>query len=140
MPRTARRRHLKQIESMLHKVMIVTPVSEDTRFYQVLLEQLGYDIVCAHTPDEAVAEASVRQPDIVITELLEPTERGWRTPELLRNIDATKHVPIVAVTGWAMPDDRARALRSGCDVVLIKPVTPRELAAAIQQMLRKDED
>jgi two-component system cell cycle response regulator DivK len=123
---------------MVATVLMVTPSSEDVTFYTVLLEEHGYVVVHAHSPAEAMRMALSRAPDVVVTELFEQTRNGFLTPDLLKANTATSEIPLIAVTAWAMPEQLQRAARAGFDVVLPKPVLPRNLIEIIQEMIPQD--
>ena len=86
-------------------------------------------------PADALSGAVELPPDVIVTELLERTPDGWRTPEMLKHDPRTAHIPLIAVTSWVMQEDQERALQSGCDAVLPKPVGPVELVKVINDLL-----
>lgn len=54
---------------------------------------------------------------------------------MLKNDDATRHIPIVALTAHALADDRPRSVEVGCDGYLAKPVEPRRVLEEVRRLL-----
>jgi two-component system, cell cycle response regulator DivK len=117
------------------KVLFVNEDKVGVEIYGTLLKHLGYDVYTAIGGEAAVEAAAVIRPAIIVTELKERTVRGWRTPELLKGNAKTRNVPLVALTAWTSPEDRERAMASGCDLFLPKPTTPSELAEIIHDAI-----
>ena len=102
-------------------------VVEDNQLSLTLLHQLlnvhGYEIL--QTPEgwTAVDLARDQQPDLILMDIGLPDICGLDVTRLLKQDDHTKTIPIIAVTAYAMPGDEKKALDSGCDAYIAKPVT-----------------
>ena len=116
-------------------VLIANEDTDSTVIYSEFLKSCGYRVVTVSGAEEAHRIAAQQQPDVIVTDFVERTPMGWRTPEILKQDRKTADIPLIAVTGWAMPDDRLRAMRSGCDVFLPKPTRPAELAVVIEMTI-----
>ena len=120
---------------MVHMQRVVLIANEDDdscTIYSQYLESCGYRVLMASGAEQTHRLAAEHQPDVIVTEFVERTQTGWRTPETLKHDVRTADIPLVGVTGWAMPDDQRRALRSGCDMILVKPVSPLDLALILE--------
>jgi CheY-like chemotaxis protein len=73
------------------------------------------------------------RPDVVVTDLAMPGEDGFMLQRALRMAfgHARVAVPIIAMSAYAAPEDRERALREGFELYLAKPIDPKELASAV---------
>ncbi len=116
-------------------------VAEDNAVNQLLmrrlLEKAGHVVVMADNGEAALAACAREVFDIVLMDVQMPVMDGLQaTAELRRREGGTgRHVPVIALTAHAMADDRARCLDSGMDGYVTKPVEPRRLFAAIQELL-----
>jgi len=116
-------------------------VAEDNAVNQLLmrrlLEKAGYRVVMADNGQAAVEACAREVFDLVLMDVQMPVMDGLQaTVELRRREAGTgRHVPVIALTAHAMADDRARCLASGMDGYVTKPVEPRRLFAAMQDLL-----
>lgn len=113
-------------------------IVEDVAYNRDLLVQLledAYAIVTASTGTEALAQAAMVHPDLILLDLALPEVDGWEVARRLKADPALRNVPIIAVSASAMPDDERSALAAGCDGFLAKPVDEDLLLARIRQYL-----
>ncbi len=96
------------------------------------LRRKGYEVVEAHDGEMAVSYVKKTMPDIVLMDLSMPVLDGWEATAMLREDDATRDIPIIALTAHAIRADRDRALEAGCDDVITKPFEFQELLDAIE--------
>ena len=114
-------------------------VVEDNPLSLALLKQLlkvhGYEILQTPEGMEAIDLARVEQPDLILMDIGLPDISGLDVTRLLKQDDETKAIPIIAVTAFAMPGDEKKALESGCDAYIAKPINIDNLLRAIQSIL-----
>jgi CheY-like chemotaxis protein len=96
-----------------------------------LLSIRGCQVRSARTGAEALATALEFRPDLMFLDLGLPIMSGYEVARAVRADSRTAGMMIVAVTGFGMPEERARALEAGIDVHLIKPVPYEHLHAAV---------
>ncbi len=99
------------------------------------LQRDGYDTVVAKDGQTAVSMASVEQPDLILMDLNLPVVDGLEATRQIKANPKTKDIPIIAVSAFAMYDDRDKALAAGCDAYFAKPVDFHELRVRIQSFL-----
>lgn len=116
------------------KALIVDDVADVTEMLAVFLGLAGYEVVTAHSASEAIVEAESRHFDVVISDIGMPLMNGYELAERLRSIPGYEAVPLVAVTGFSMYDDRERSLRSGFNAHLTKPIDPNVLFQLIERL------
>ena len=106
---------------------------------EVLVQNLEdeYELLEAADGVAAVVIARSQLPDVILMDLSLPGIDGWEAVRLLRRDPATAWIPIVAVTAHAMAGDEGRALASGCDDYLSKPVDDELLQAKVRQWLAR---
>jgi two-component system cell cycle response regulator DivK len=104
---------------------------------EVLVQNLEdeYEVLEATDGVAAVVLARAQLPDLILLDLSLPVLDGWEAARLLRADPATAWIPIVAVTANAMAGDEARALASGCDDYLPKPVDEELLLTKVREWL-----
>ena len=108
-------------------------IVEDNDLSLMLLNDLlavqGYEIFKISEGLEAINLARDKQPDLILMDIKLPDICGLDVTRRLKQDDLTKSIPIIAVTAFATPGDETKALESGCDGYITKPV-------AIQSLLR----
>jgi len=106
---------------------------------EVLVQNLEdeYDTLEAADGATALALARAEQPDVILMDLSLPVVDGWEATLRLRCDPVTAWIPIVAVTAHAMRGDEDRALASGCDDYVPKPVDEELLLAKVREWLAR---
>lgn len=117
--------------------VLVVEDDVDTRLaYRLLLESAGWRVAEATNGEEALASARRRPPALALVDISIPHLDGWETTRRLKADDATRGVPVIAVTGHALDEDRDRARDAGCDGYLVKPVAPQKLLEEVRRLAR----
>lgn len=119
-------------------VLVVDDYDDAREMYAESLLVHGFRVAEAATGLEAVAKARELSPDAILMDLSLPGIDGWEATRLLKADAATRHIPVVAITGHvpAPAADHARA--AGCDRLLIKPALPDQVIAEVRHALRRD--
>ena len=92
-------------------------------------------MLSTHTAELGLALAEERQPDVIILDLNLPGMDGIEAVKRLKNLDATRDIPVLALSANAMADTVARAREAGFEEYLTKPVCVRTLINALQDVL-----
>ena len=79
--------------------------------------------------------AKADPPDLILMDMSLPVMDGWTATQAIKAEEATKAVPVIALTAHAMSGDRERALQAGCDDFDTKPVELRRLLGKIEALL-----
>lgn len=121
--------------------MAVILVAEDNeiniRFFQILLEKAGYDVLIATNGKEAV-NASEKLPDLILMDIQMPVMDGITAMKIIKSNERTKDIPIIAVTSFAMVGDKERLLSLGFDDYISKPVDINALLEKIKRILKEE--
>ena len=125
--------NLKQSSAGKRRALVVDDAPDVTEMLAMLLSYVGYETVAAFSAAEALEIAQTRQFDIIVSDIGMPGMNGYELAEALRRIPNYESVPMVAVTGFAMYDDRDRAFESGFNAFMTKPVNPLALLELLHQ-------
>ncbi len=101
-----------------------------------LLQILGHRVELAGDGLRGVQLALATQPDAALVDIGLPGIDGYEVARRLRATDQGKDIVLVALTGYGRPEDRDRALESGFDAHLVKPVDPEELNRLLLDLVR----
>ncbi|MCG8349150.1 MAG: response regulator [Chloroflexales bacterium] len=99
------------------------------------LRMAGYSILMASDGARAILLARQEQPDLILMDMGLPILNGWQATRRLKMIPETRAIPIIALTAFAMPEDRERCLQAGCDEFTTKPVDVDQLQSLICRLL-----
>lgn len=120
-------------------VMVVDDEPDARLLIQRLLEEYGAKVTTASCGSEALALLQGETPDVLVSDIGMPEMDGYEFLKNVRILDgASGHVPAVALTAFARPEDRTRALQAGFLVHISKPVEPAELMAVIGSVVGKN--
>jgi two-component system cell cycle response regulator DivK len=99
------------------------------------LRREGFEVDIARSGAEGVETARARLPDLVIMDLVLPGMDGFEAAQRLRGDDATRHIPIIALSASVLPEHKHRAIDAGCDDFETKPVDFPRLLEKIENLL-----
>jgi two-component system, cell cycle response regulator DivK len=97
----------------------------------------GFEVITAIDGAQAVALAQAQQPDLILMDMGLPILSGWQATAQIKATPATRTIPIVALTAYAMAEDRDRAYTVGCDDFETKPVNFPQLKTKIDALLAR---
>lgn len=114
-----------------HSVLLIDTDLDSREICTLLLHHRDYRVVCATCETDGLDLARSERPTVIVTDVYTRTRDGWRIPELLKSDPATASIPVIVLSAYVLPEDRERALRSGADAFLAKPVDGRLLLAEV---------
>ncbi len=109
------------------RALVVDDAPDVTEMIALLLKYAGYEVTTVYSGDQALAAVRREQFDALISDIGMPGMNGYELAEQVRALPGYEHVPMIAVTGFTMYDDRDRALSSGFNAFLTKPISPNDL-------------
>jgi DNA-binding response OmpR family regulator len=121
---------------MNERVLVVDDEAWVRTTVRSYLEAAGFQVTTAADGEEAVAQFTVTQPDLVILDWMLPEMDG---PEVARRIRRESDVPIIMLTARSEEDDRIQGLELGADDYVVKPFSTRELEARVRAVLRRSD-
>ncbi|MFC1966043.1 response regulator [Chloroflexota bacterium] len=122
---------------MKEKILIVEDNPQNMRLIEMTLRTGGYALLKATDGEEALDLATREQPDLIIMDMQLPKISGIEVAKRLRQFPAFNHVPIIALTAYAMKGDREKFIEAGCDAYVSKPINTRELPEMVAKILQQ---
>jgi len=121
------------------RVLAVDDEEDALGLLRVVLETAGAEVFTLSSPKEALAQVEAIAPDALVVDLGMPEMDGFAfISQLRREKDAAvREIPAAALTAFARSEDRTRALQSGFEMHLAKPVDPGELVASVATLVRR---
>jgi CheY-like chemotaxis protein len=116
------------------RALVVDDVADVTEMLSVLLSHAGYSVVIASSAPQALSVAHESHFDVVISDIGMPGMNGYQLARELRQVPGYETVPLVAVTGYSMFDDRERSKSAGFNAHMTKPIDPNALLELIEQL------
>lgn len=119
---------------MSRRVLLIEDNAQNRYLATFLLERSGYRVSEAEDGAAGVERAERERPDLILLDIQLPAMDGYAVARALREKPALAATPIVAVTSYAMPGDREKALAAGCTGYIEKPINPETFIAEIERI------
>ena len=114
-------------------VMVVEDNELNMKLFNDLLETYGYRTVLTRDGQQAVELARRHQPDLILMDIQLPEISGLEVTRRLKGTTDVAHIPVVAVTAFAMKGDEERIRQGGCEAYLSKPISVPKFIYTIRQ-------
>lgn len=124
---------------MQPKTLLVEDNENNRYLAKFLLERDGFAVRVAVNGKEALTAARAEKPDLVVMDIQMPEMDGYETAEHFKKDPTLADIPLVGVSSFAMPGDRARALQTGFAGYIEKPINPDTFATEVRQFLHKED-
>ena len=121
------------------RILVVEDNERNLKLVRDVLQFAGYEVISACSGEQGVRLARERRPDLVLMDLQLPAMDGTEALSVLRDDPGTRRIPVVAVTAFAMKNDRERALLAGFDGYLEKPINVRAFPEQVRGYLNRKE-
>ena len=120
---------------MTKRILVVEDQEDSRQIIRDTLAVTGYEIVEATNGEEALAAVAKQRPDLILMDIQLPIMDGYTATRQIRIDPALRSVPIIAVTSYALSEEKEKARAAGCNDYVPKPFSPRELLAKIRNFL-----
>jgi two-component system, cell cycle response regulator DivK len=117
------------------KILLVEDNEMNRDMLSRRLKRNGYDVVIATDGQQGVDMAASEAPDLILMDMSLPVIDGWEATYRVKHNEATRRIPVIALTAHAMAGDREKAIEAGCDDYDTKPVEITRLLSKIAALL-----
>lgn len=117
-------------------ILIIEDNEQNLYLETFILQKNGHKVIQARNGETGIALAAQTLPTLILLDIQLPGMDGYTVARELRKNLAIAHIPIIAVTSYAMAGDRERILEAGCTDYFEKPINPDTFHAEIAQHLR----
>ena len=123
--------------SQKKKILIVEDNVLNLKLFRDLLSANGYDTVETKEGHEAIELTRNLRPDLILMDIQLPEISGLEVTKRIKADHDLYHIPIIAVTAFAMKDDEEKILRAGCQAYISKPISIADFLGAVDKFLNQ---
>jgi two-component system cell cycle response regulator DivK len=116
-------------------VLLVEDNPANMRLAVALLELAGHCVINATNAETGLTLARRQQPQLILMDIQLPGMDGLEATRLLKQDEATRGIPVIALTALAMKGDEERIRAAGCDGYIAKPLDYKDFMAVIAARL-----
>ena len=120
---------------MAKKVLIVEDNELNMKLFHDLLEAQGYETLETREGLSALSLAREHRPDLILMDIQLPEISGLEVTKWLKEDDDLSHIPVVAVTAFAMKGDEERIRQGGCEAYISKPISVTMFLDTVRQFI-----
>ena len=120
---------------MSKRILVVEDQEDNRQIVRDLLTANDYEMTEAENGEEALAAVAKDRPDLILMDIQLPVMDGYEATRRIKAEPATRSIPIMAVTSYALSGDEEKARTAGCDAYVTKPYSPRQLLAKVREFL-----
>jgi two-component system, cell cycle response regulator DivK len=117
------------------KILIVEDNRDNMSLAVFLIQSAGHTVLSATDAEAGLALARDEHPDLIVMDIQLPGMDGLEAISLLKRDDATRAIPVIALTALAMKGDEERIRAAGCDSYIAKPMRYKEFLATVATKL-----
>jgi CheY-like chemotaxis protein len=117
------------------KILLVEDNEMNRDMLSRRLSRRGYEVLIAVDGQMGIDMAKSETPDLILMDMSLPVMDGWEATRTLKASDATRHIPVIALTAHAMSTDREKAIEAGCDDYDTKPIELPRLLAKMEALI-----
>jgi CheY-like chemotaxis protein len=117
------------------RVLVVDDYVLAAESLALLLQEMGYRTHVVHDGAAALQAMTTFEPQVALVDIGLPVIDGYEVAQTVRRMPGRESLPLIAVTGYGQPGDRARVLAAGFDEHLVKPLDAARISELIEQMV-----
>jgi len=121
-------------------ILIVEDNALNMKLFSAMIAAQGYDVLQAADGAHGLRAAQLQHPDLIIMDIQLPSMSGLDVTRNLKADEATRRIPIIATTAFAMRGDEEIILASGCDAYMSKPIAISQFLELIETFMLKVPD
>jgi two-component system cell cycle response regulator DivK len=120
---------------MSKRILVIEDMEDNRRILRDLLTNAGFDLIEAVDGEKGILAAAEHRPDLILMDIQLPIVDGYEATRRIKANPELRHIPIIAVTSYALSGDDAKAAAAGCDGYVAKPFSSRQVVAKIREFL-----
>ena len=120
---------------MSKKVLIVEDNELNMKLFHDLLDSQGYETLQTREGLQALALARAHHPDLILMDIQLPEISGLEVTKWLKDDEELSHIPVIAVTAFAMKGDEERIRQGGCEAYISKPISVMHFLDVVRKHL-----
>lgn len=117
---------------MSKTILIVEDNDLNMKLFNDLLEAKNYKILQTRNGMEAIEIAKANKPDLILMDIQLPEVSGLEVTKWIKEDESIAHIPVIAVTAFAMKGDEERIRQGGCEAYISKPISVTDFVKTIQ--------
>ncbi len=117
----------------MKKILVVEDNENNMYLIHFILKNSGYEVLETRSAEKGIASAIKEKPDLIIMDIQLPDLNGLEATKCIRESEADSELPIVALTSYAMAEDRAKAIKAGCTGYMEKPINPETFISDMEK-------
>ncbi len=118
-------------------ILVVEDNPTNMTLTEFLLQSAGHQVLGATNAESGIAIARHEHPTLIVMDIQLPGMDGLEATALLKHDEATRTIPVIALTALAMKGDEERIRAAGCDAYVAKPLRYRDFLAAVGEQLAR---
>ncbi len=122
-------------EPSAKRVLVIEDNAVNRRLVQFLLKSQGYEVREAASAPEGFESLKEKRPDLILMDIQLPGMDGLAATRELKRDPATRDIPVLIVTSYAMKGDEAKAFEAGCSGYITKPIDKKSFLATVAKVL-----
>jgi two-component system, cell cycle response regulator DivK len=119
----------------MKEVLIIEDNENNLYLMRFILTKLGHQVIEARDGSAGVKLAKKNLPDLILMDIQLPVMDGYAATRLIREDEALRDVPIIAVTSFAMVGDKEKAIEAGCTAYVEKPINPGDFIKVLERYI-----
>ncbi len=120
---------------MQKSVLIVEDNELNMKLFNDLLEAHGYKTVQTRSGVEAVELARRHMPNLILMDIQLPEVSGLQVTQWIKDDETLRHIPVIAITAFAMKGDEEKIRQGGCEAYLSKPISVVKFLETVKNYL-----
>lgn len=120
------------------KILIVDDNETNRKLFRLLLQKNGFETIEVEDGAAGIQMAKEHLPSLILMDIQMPVMDGLTAMKAIRAEPETSSIPVIALTSYAMKEDKERFLAEGFDGYISKPIDKNAFIAAVLKMLRPD--
>jgi len=117
------------------RILVVEDNPTNMKLVVMLLEKVGHSVISAADAETGLTLARAERTDLILMDIQLPGMDGLAATALLKSDEATRSIPVIALTALAMKGDEERIRAAGCDGYVAKPLAYKQFLAVIEARL-----